>query len=89
VCLALLEIAGIGNAAIVGDSGRIFYRVLPAAQHRRRRASLAVGPLLLLTFINLGGIGIFSLVQNAFTILKLIPLPLIATCGRRPTGQAI
>jgi APA family basic amino acid/polyamine antiporter len=44
-------------------------------------ASLAVGLLWLLTFINLGGIGIFSLVQNVFTVVKLIPLLLIAVCG--------
>ena len=37
-------------------------------------ASVAVGLLWLLTFINLGGIGVFSVVQNVFTVLKLIPL---------------
>jgi APA family basic amino acid/polyamine antiporter len=73
--------AWIGNAAIVVTVVGYFTVFFPALANPAAGASLAVGLLWLLTFINLGGIGIFSLVQNAFTVLKLIPLLLIAICG--------
>jgi APA family basic amino acid/polyamine antiporter len=73
--------AWIGNAAIVVTVVGYFTVFFPQLTNPVAGASLAVGLLWLLTFINLGGIGIFSLVQNAFTVLKLIPLLLIAICG--------
>jgi APA family basic amino acid/polyamine antiporter len=73
--------AWIGNAAIVVTVVGYFTVFFPALANPVAGASLALGLLWLLTFINLGGIGIFSLVQNAFTVLKLIPLLLIAVCG--------
>jgi len=73
--------AWIGNAAIVVTVVGYFTVFFPQLANPVAGASLAVGLLWLLTFINLGGIGIFSLVQNAFTVLKLIPLLLIAVCG--------
>ncbi|HSE73542.1 MAG TPA: amino acid permease [Dongiaceae bacterium] len=73
--------AWIGNAAIVVTVVGYFTVFFPTLANPVAGASLAVGLLWLLTFINLGGIGVFSLVQNAFTVLKLIPLLLIAICG--------
>jgi basic amino acid/polyamine antiporter, APA family len=73
--------AWIGNAAIVVTVVGYFTVFFPQLVNPVAGASLAVGLLWLLTFINLGGIGIFSLIQNSFTILKLIPLLLIAVCG--------
>ena len=73
--------AWIGNAAIVVTVVGYFTVFFPQLVNPVAGASLAIGLLWLLTFINLGGIGIFSLVQNAFTLLKLIPLLLIAICG--------
>jgi APA family basic amino acid/polyamine antiporter len=73
--------AWIGNAAIVVTVVGYFTVFFPQLANPVAGASLAVGLLWLLTFINLGGIGIFSLVQNVFTVVKLIPLLLIAVCG--------
>ena len=73
--------AWIGNAAIVVTVVGYFTVFFPQLAHPVAGASLAVGLLWLLTFINLGGIGVFSLVQNAFTVLKLIPLLMVAICG--------
>jgi APA family basic amino acid/polyamine antiporter len=73
--------AWIGNAAIAVTVVGYFTVFFPKLANPVAGASVAIGLLWVLTFINLGGLGIFSLVQNACTILKLIPLVLIAVCG--------
>jgi APA family basic amino acid/polyamine antiporter len=73
--------AWIGNAAIAVTVVGYFTVFFPKLAHPVAGASVAIGLLWLLTFINLGGLGVFSLVQNVCTVLKLIPLALIAICG--------
>ena len=73
--------AWIGNAAIAVTVVGYFTVFFPSLAHPVAGASVAIGLLWLLTFINLGGFGMFSLVQNVSTVLKLIPLALIAICG--------
>jgi APA family basic amino acid/polyamine antiporter len=73
--------AWIGNAAIAVTVVGYFTVFFPKLAHPVAGASVAIGLLWLLTFINLGGLGVFSVVQNVCTVLKLIPLALIAICG--------
>lgn len=73
--------AWIGNAAIAVTVVGYFTVFFPKLANPVAGASVAIGLLWLLTFINLGGLGVFTLVQNACTVLKLIPLALIAVCG--------
>jgi basic amino acid/polyamine antiporter, APA family len=73
--------AWIGNAAIAVTVVGYFTVFFPSLANPVAGASVAIGLLWLLTFINLGGVGMFSLVQNVSTVLKLIPLALIAICG--------
>ncbi|HET6620312.1 MAG TPA: amino acid permease [Dongiaceae bacterium] len=73
--------AWIGNAAIAVTVVGYFTVFFPKLANPVAGASVAIGLPWVLAFINLGGLGIFSLVQNACTILKLIPLLLIAVCG--------
>jgi APA family basic amino acid/polyamine antiporter len=73
--------AWIGNAAIAVTVVGYFTVFFPQLANPIAGASVAIGLLWLLTFINLGGLGVFSVVQNVCTVLKLIPLGLIAICG--------
>jgi APA family basic amino acid/polyamine antiporter len=73
--------AWIGNAAIAVTVVGYLTVFIPKLANPVAGAATAIGFLWFLTFINLGGIKLFALVQNTFTILKLIPLVLIAICG--------
>lgn len=73
--------AWIGNAAIAVTVVGYLTVFIPKLANPVAGAAAAIALLWFLTFVNLGGIKLFSLVQNTFTILKLIPLVLIAICG--------
>lgn len=73
--------AWIGNAAIAVTVIGYLTVFFPALANPVAGAATAIGFLWIMTFVNLQGVKLFSLLQNIFTILKLIPLVLIGVAG--------
>jgi APA family basic amino acid/polyamine antiporter len=73
--------AWIGNAAIAVTVIGYLAVFFPALASPVAGAMTAIALLWLMTFINLCGVRTFSVIQNACTILKLIPLALMGLGG--------
>jgi APA family basic amino acid/polyamine antiporter len=73
--------AWIGNAAIAVTVIGYLAVFFPVLANPVAGGATAIGLLWIMTLINLGGVKLFSLLQNVFTILKLIPLLLIGIGG--------